>query len=62
MAQEFSRRPLTADTPVRARVTHVEIVVDKEAMGISPSSSVFSCRHRSTVALHTYISSGGMNN
>jgi hypothetical protein len=45
MAQAFSRRPLTADASVRARVSlHVGfVVVSDTGTGSSPSSSVFPC-------------------
>jgi hypothetical protein len=57
MAQAVSGRPLTADARVRPGSVHVGFVVDKVALktGLFPSSSFFSCRYRSTLALQTHI-------
>jgi hypothetical protein len=62
MAQAVRRRPLTAETRVRARVNPCgmrgrQSGTDK---GLSPSSSVFPCQYHSTVALQL-ITTWGMN-
>jgi hypothetical protein len=61
MAQAVSRRPLTAEYRVRARVNPCGICDGQSgnATGFSPTSSVFPCQYHSTVVLHTHISSGG---
>jgi hypothetical protein len=61
MAQAVSRRPLSADAQVRARVSQVRIFDGQSGIriGFSPSCSVLPCQYHSTVALHTHISSGG---
>jgi hypothetical protein len=53
MAQVVSRRPLTAEARVRARVNPFEICCGQSVTGtgFSPSSSVFPCQYHSTVAL-----------
>jgi hypothetical protein len=57
MAQAVSRRPLTAEARVRARVNPCGICGGQSGTGIgfSPSSSVFPCQYHSTVALRTHI-------
>jgi hypothetical protein len=57
MAQVVSRRPLTAEDRVRARVNPCGICGGQSGSrtGFSPSSSVFSCQYHSTVALQTHI-------
>jgi hypothetical protein len=57
MAQVVSRRPLTADARVRARVNPCGIFGGQcgTGTGFSPSYSVFLCQHHSTVALQTHI-------
>jgi hypothetical protein len=56
VAQAVSRRPLTAEARVRARVNLRGIFCGQSGTGtgFSPSSSVFSCQHHSTVALKTH--------
>jgi hypothetical protein len=63
MAQVVSRRPLTAEARVRARVNPCGICggqSDTET-GFSPSSSVFPSIYHSTVALQTHIIWGMRN-
>jgi hypothetical protein len=57
MAQVVSRRPLTAETKVRARVNLSGIFGGQSGTGtgFSPSSSVFPCQYHSTVAIQTHI-------
>jgi hypothetical protein len=57
MAQIVSRRPLTAETWVRARINPCGICDGQNVTGtgFSPSSSVFPCQYHSTVALQTHI-------
>jgi hypothetical protein len=57
MAQAVSRRPLTAEARVRARVNPCGIYGSQNGTrtGFSTSSSVFSCQYHSTVALQTHI-------
>jgi hypothetical protein len=57
MAQVVSRRPLTAESRVRARVNTCGICGGQSATGtgLSPSSSVFRCKYHSTVVFHTHI-------
>jgi hypothetical protein len=61
MAQAVSRRPLTAESQVRARVNPCGICGGQSGTGtgFSQSSSVLLCQYHSTVVLHThrYISS-----
>jgi hypothetical protein len=61
MAQAVSRRPLTAESWVRARVYPCGICGGQSGTGagFSPSFSVFPCQYNSTVVLCTHISSGG---
>jgi hypothetical protein len=61
MAQVVSRRPLTAEARVPARVNPCGICGGQSdtGTGFSPSSSVFPCQYHSTVALHSHISSVG---
>jgi hypothetical protein len=63
MAQVVSRRPLTAEARVRARVNPCGICGGQSGTraGFSPSSSVFSCQYHSTVALQTHIIWGMRN-
>jgi hypothetical protein len=57
MAQVVSRRPLTAEARVRARVNPCGICDGQSGTGagFSLSYSVFPCQYRSTVALQTHI-------
>jgi hypothetical protein len=57
MAEVVSRRPLTAETWVRARVNPCGICGGQSGTGagFSPSSSVFPCQYHSTVALQTHM-------
>jgi hypothetical protein len=57
MAQVVSRRPVTAEALVRARVNPRGICGGQSGTGtgFSPSSSVFPCRYHSTVPLQTHI-------
>jgi hypothetical protein len=51
-------------SPIRARISQCGICGGQSGWhweGSSPSSPVFSCQYRSTVAIHTRISSGGWN-
>jgi hypothetical protein len=59
MSQAVSRRPLTAESRVRARVNPFGICGRQSGTGtgISPSSSVFPCQYHSTVVLNTHVSS-----
>jgi tetrahydromethanopterin S-methyltransferase subunit E len=61
MSVSATRRPLTAEAPVRAQVNPCWICGGQggTGTGISPSSLVFPCQSHSTVALHAHISSGG---
>jgi hypothetical protein len=56
MAQVVSRRPLTAEARVRARVNPCGICGGQSGTGTgsSPSSTVFPCQHHSTIVLHTH--------
>jgi hypothetical protein len=56
-AQVVSRRPVTAETRVRARVNPYGICGGQSGIGIgfSPSPLVFPCQYHSTVALQTHI-------
>jgi hypothetical protein len=60
MAQAVSRRPLTAETQVRDRVSPCRICGGQSGTGtgFSPSASVSSCQYHSTVDLHTHITRG----
>jgi hypothetical protein len=62
MAQAVSRRPLTTEAPVRARVNPFGICGGQSGTGtgFSPSSLVLPCHYHSTVALQTRIM-WGMN-
>jgi hypothetical protein len=55
MAQVISRRPLTAETLIRARINPRGICGGESGSGtgFSQSSSVFPCQYHSTVALQT---------
>jgi len=57
MAQAVSRRPLTAEARVRARVSPCGICGGQSGTGtgFSPSSSVFPCQYHSTVAPYSSI-------
>jgi hypothetical protein len=57
MTQVVSRRPLTAEDRVRARVNPCGIYGGQSGTGtnFSPSSSVFPCQYHSIVALQTHI-------
>jgi hypothetical protein len=61
MAQVVSRRPLTAEARVRARVCPRRICAGQSGTGtgFSPSSSVSPCQYRSTAVVHTHTSPGG---
>jgi hypothetical protein len=63
MAQVVSRRPLTAEARVRARVNPYGICggQNNTGTGFSPSSSVFPCQYHATVALQTHIIWGMRN-
>jgi hypothetical protein len=63
MAQVVSRRPLTAETRVRARFNPCGICGEQNVTGadLSPSSSVFPCQYHSTVAVQTHIIWGKSN-
>jgi hypothetical protein len=59
MAQ-VSRRPLAAETWVRARARPCGICGGQSDTGarLSPSSSVLPCQYHSTVAVHAHIAWG----
>jgi hypothetical protein len=62
MARAVSRRPLTAETPVRARVSPWVACGGQNSTGIhchSVTFSVFPCKYHSTVAFHNQKSSSG---
>jgi hypothetical protein len=63
MAQVVSRRPLTAQARVRARVNPGGICGGQSGIGtgFSQSSSVFPCQYHSTIALQTHIIWGMRN-
>jgi hypothetical protein len=63
MAQVVSRRPVTAEVRVRARVNPRGICNGQSGTGtgFSPSSSVFPCQYNSTVALQNHIIWGMRN-
>jgi hypothetical protein len=63
MAQVVSRRPVTAEARVRARVNTCGICGGQSGTGtgFSPSSSAFPCQDNSTVALQTHIILGMRN-
>jgi hypothetical protein len=63
MDQVVSRRLLTAEARVRARVSPCGIcgVQSGTGTGFSPSSSVFPCQNHYTVALQTHIICGMRN-
>jgi hypothetical protein len=58
MAQAVSRRPLTVEAQVRARVSGI-CGQSGNGTGFHPSSSGFPCQYHFTVALHAHISYGG---
>jgi hypothetical protein len=65
MAQVVSRRPLTAEAPIRAVVSPCGICGRQSGTGIGcwPSSVLPShCQCHPTVASHTRVSSGGWTN
>jgi hypothetical protein len=59
--RRLSRRPLTEEFRVRARVNPFGIWGGRSGTttGFSPSSSVFPCQYHFIVVLHIHISSGG---
>jgi hypothetical protein len=61
MAHAVSHRPLNAEARVRARVSPCEICGGQSGTGINfpLSSSVHPCQYRSTVSLHTHVSTEG---
>jgi hypothetical protein len=63
MAQVISRRPLTENARVRARVNPCGICGGQSGTGtgFSPISSVLPCQYHSTVALQTHIICGMRN-
>jgi hypothetical protein len=63
MAQVVSRRPLSAEARIRARINPCGICGGQSGTGtgFSPSSSVFPCQYHSTVALQTHIILGMRN-
>jgi hypothetical protein len=63
MAQVVSRRSLTAEVPVRARVNPCGICGGQSGTGtgFSPRSSVFPYQYHSIVALQTHIIWGMRN-
>jgi hypothetical protein len=63
MAQVVSRRPLTVEARVRARVNPCGICGKQigTGTGFSPSSSGFPCQYHSTVAVQTRIIWGMRN-
>jgi hypothetical protein len=63
MAQVVSRRSLTAEAWVRARINPCGICGGQSGTGIgfSPSSSVFPCQYHSTVAHQSHIIWGMLN-
>jgi hypothetical protein len=63
MAQVVSRRPLTAEARVRARVNRCDICGRQNGTetGFSQSSWLFPCQYHSTVALQSHIISGMRN-
>jgi hypothetical protein len=63
MAQVVSRRSLTAEARVRARVNPCEICGGQRGTGtgISPVSSVLPSQYNSTVVLETHIIWGMRN-
>jgi hypothetical protein len=60
MAQVVSRRPLTAEARVRARINPCRICRGQSGTGtgFSPSSSVFPCQYIIPLLLSKLISSG----
>jgi hypothetical protein len=63
MAQDVSRRHLTAEARVRVRVNPCDICGGQSGIGtgFSPSSLLFPCLYHSTVALQTRIIWGMCN-
>jgi hypothetical protein len=61
VAQAVTCRPVTMESRVLARVTLCGICGghSSSGTGFSSSSLVFHCQYHSTMAVHTYISSGG---
>jgi hypothetical protein len=60
IAQAVSRRHLTAESQVRARVNPCGIYGGQSGTGtgFSPSYPVFPCQCHSTIVLHTHIIGG----
>jgi hypothetical protein len=56
-AQAVSRRPLTAETRIRARVSLCEVCGGQSGTGTgcSLSFSVFPCQYHTTVDIHSHI-------
>jgi hypothetical protein len=63
MAQVVSRRPVSSEARVRARVNPCGISGGQSGTGtgFSPSSSVFPCQYHSTFAIQIYIIWGMRN-
>jgi hypothetical protein len=64
MSQAVSHQPLTAEARVRGRVNPCGICggQSETGTGLSPSPLALPCQYHATVAVHTHMSSGGMNN
>jgi hypothetical protein len=61
IAQAVSRRPLTAESRIRARVSPCGICGGQcgSRTGLSPSSTVLPCQYHFAVTLHVHTSAGG---